>query len=44
MRHFASPPENIMRLTLHTDYALRLLMHLALAPGRLVTISEVAEA
>lgn len=33
-----------MRLTLHTDYALRLLMHLALAPGRLVTISEVAEA
>ena len=44
MRHFASPPENIMRLTLHPDYALRLLMHLALAPGRLVTISEVAEA
>ncbi|HAC58467.1 MAG TPA: BadM/Rrf2 family transcriptional regulator [Rhodobiaceae bacterium] len=31
-----------MRLTLHTDYALRVLMHLALAPGRLVTISEVA--
>ncbi|MAU60162.1 MAG: BadM/Rrf2 family transcriptional regulator [Parvibaculum sp.] len=31
-----------MRLTLHTDYALRILMHLALAPGRLVTISEVA--
>ena len=31
-----------MRLTLHTDYALRLLMHLALAPERLVTISEVA--
>lgn len=44
MRHIASPPEKIMRLTLHTDYALRLLMHLALAPGRLVTISEVAEA
>ncbi|MDX5365147.1 MAG: Rrf2 family transcriptional regulator [Alphaproteobacteria bacterium] len=33
-----------MRLTLHTDYALRLLMHLALAPDRLVTISEVADA
>ncbi|MBX3504613.1 MAG: Rrf2 family transcriptional regulator [Parvibaculum sp.] len=33
-----------MRLTMHTDYALRLLMHLALAPERLVTISEVAEA
>lgn len=33
-----------MRLTLHTDYALRLLMHLAVAPGRLVTISEVSEA
>lgn len=33
-----------MRLTMHTDYALRLLMHLALAPDRLVTISEVAEA
>ncbi len=32
-----------MRLTLHTDYALRLLMYLALAPDRLVTISEVAE-
>ena len=31
-----------MRLTLHTDYALRLLMYLALAPDRLVTISEVA--
>lgn len=33
-----------MRLTMHTDYALRLLMHLALAPDRLVTISEVAGA
>lgn len=33
-----------MRLTLHTDYALRLLMHLAVTPGRLVTITEVAEA
>jgi len=33
-----------MRLTFHTDYALRLLMHLALAPERVVTISEVAGA
>lgn len=33
-----------MRLTLHTDYALRLLMQLALTPEKLVTISEVAEA
>ena len=33
-----------MRLTLHTDYALRLLMHLAVAPDRLVTIAEVSEA
>ncbi|MDZ4380370.1 MAG: Rrf2 family transcriptional regulator [Parvibaculum sp.] len=33
-----------MRLTLHTDYALRLLMHLALAPERRVTIAEVSDA
>ncbi len=32
-----------MRLTLHTDYALRVLVHVGLAPGRLVTISEIAE-
>jgi Rrf2 family nitric oxide-sensitive transcriptional repressor len=44
MRHFDCLPENDMRLTLHTDYALRLLMHLALAPDRLVTISEIAGA
>jgi len=31
-----------MRLTLYSDYALRLLMRLAAAPGRLVTIEEVA--
>jgi Rrf2 family nitric oxide-sensitive transcriptional repressor len=31
-----------MRLTLHTDYALRLLMLLALEPGSLHTIEEVA--
>jgi Rrf2 family nitric oxide-sensitive transcriptional repressor len=32
-----------MRLTLMTDYALRLLMHVAENPERLCTISEVAE-
>ena len=31
-----------MRLNLQTDYALRLLMHLAVNPGRLVTIAEIA--
>lgn len=31
-----------MRLTLHTDFALRLLMLLALEPGELHTIAEVA--
>jgi Rrf2 family nitric oxide-sensitive transcriptional repressor len=31
-----------MRLTLHTDYALRMMMQLALAGGDLVTIAEVA--
>lgn len=31
-----------MRLTLHTDYALRLLMLLAMEPGRLHTIEEIA--
>jgi Rrf2 family nitric oxide-sensitive transcriptional repressor len=33
-----------MRLTLMTDYALRLLMHVAQRPERLCTISEVAQA
>ncbi len=32
-----------MRLTLHTDYALRVLVHVVLAPGRLVTIGEIAD-
>jgi Rrf2 family nitric oxide-sensitive transcriptional repressor len=32
-----------MRLTRQTDYSLRLLIYLALAEGRLVTIAEVAE-
>lgn len=33
-----------MRLTLMTDYALRLLMHVAQRPERLCTIAEVAQA
>lgn len=32
-----------MRLTVFTDYALRVLMYLALDPGRRVTIRDVAE-
>lgn len=32
-----------MRLTLHTDYALRMLMLLALEPGELHTIASVAQ-
>ncbi len=32
-----------MRLTLHTDYALRVLVHVGLKDGGLVTINEVAE-
>ncbi|MGE5516102.1 MAG: RrF2 family transcriptional regulator [Bacteroidota bacterium] len=32
-----------MRLTLHTDYALRVLVHVGLRDGELVTISEIAE-
>ncbi len=33
-----------MRLTVMTDYALRVLMYVATAPGRLVTIDEIARA
>ena len=33
-----------MRLTLHTDYALRVLIHVAIADGKLVTITDIAEA
>lgn len=33
-----------MRLTLMTDYALRLLIHVARHPGRLCTIAEIAQA
>ncbi|MCM5568890.1 Rrf2 family transcriptional regulator [Burkholderiaceae bacterium FT117] len=32
-----------MRITQHTDYALRVLMYVGGNPGRLVTIAEVAE-
>jgi Rrf2 family nitric oxide-sensitive transcriptional repressor len=32
-----------MRLTLHTDYALRVLIHVAIADGKLITISNIAE-
>lgn len=33
-----------MRLTVHTDYAMRVLMYLAVEEGRLVTIEEMAAA
>jgi Rrf2 family nitric oxide-sensitive transcriptional repressor len=32
-----------MRLTLHTDYALRALIRIALADGKLITINDIAE-
>jgi Rrf2 family transcriptional regulator, nitric oxide-sensitive transcriptional repressor len=32
-----------MRLTLHTDYSLRVLIHVAIADGNRVTISDIAE-
>jgi Rrf2 family nitric oxide-sensitive transcriptional repressor len=32
-----------MRLTLHTDYSLRVLIHVAVADGKLTTISQIAE-
>ena len=32
-----------MRLTLHTDYALRTLIHVAIAEGKLVTINDISE-
>jgi len=33
-----------MRLTTYTDYTLRVLMYLALHPGRIVTVGEIARA
>jgi Rrf2 family transcriptional regulator, nitric oxide-sensitive transcriptional repressor len=32
-----------MRLTLHTDYALRVLIHVALGDGELITINDIAQ-
>ena len=32
-----------MRVTLHTDFALRVLIHVAIADGKLITISDIAE-
>ncbi len=32
-----------MRLTLHTDYALRVLIQVAIAGGKLITINDIAE-
>jgi len=32
-----------VRLTLHTDYALRVLIHVAIEDGKLVTINDVAD-
>jgi Rrf2 family transcriptional regulator, nitric oxide-sensitive transcriptional repressor len=32
-----------MQLTLHTDYALRVLIHVAIADGKLITINDIAK-
>jgi len=32
-----------MRLTLHTDYTLRVLIHVGVADGKLITISDIAD-
>jgi len=32
-----------MRLTLHTDYALRVLIHVGVADGKLITINDIAK-
>src|SRR5581483_12094635 len=32
-----------MRLTLHTDYALRVLIHVAVADGKPLTINDIAQ-
>lgn len=32
-----------MRLTLHTDYSLRVLIHVAVADGKLITINDIAK-
>lgn len=33
-----------MRMTFHTDYALRMLVYLAMRPGRASTVSDIADA
>jgi Rrf2 family transcriptional regulator, nitric oxide-sensitive transcriptional repressor len=33
-----------MRLTLHTDYSLRVLIHVGVADGKLITITDIAKA
>jgi Rrf2 family nitric oxide-sensitive transcriptional repressor len=33
-----------MRLTLHTDYSLRVLIHVGIADGKLITINDIAKA
>jgi Rrf2 family transcriptional regulator, nitric oxide-sensitive transcriptional repressor len=35
--------EKTMRLTLHTDYALRVLIQVAIADGKLITINDIAQ-
>ena len=37
------PQVNKMRLTLHTDYALRALIRIAIAEGKLITINDIAQ-
>lgn len=41
---FAIKRAALVRLTLHTDYALRVLIHLAARPGQLCSIGEIARA
>jgi Rrf2 family transcriptional regulator, nitric oxide-sensitive transcriptional repressor len=36
--------DGAVRLTVHADYALRVLMYLAVAPGRRASVREIAEA
>lgn len=42
--HDLTPERNAVRLTVYTDYSLRVLMYLALKDGGLATIAEVADA
>jgi len=40
---FHDAESGAMRLTLHTDYALRVMIHVGMRDGDLVTITEIAE-